>query len=100
MDAIRFSVTPGAEKESRAAMLRHHNDLIAAAQLPEEQGAAFARLEARGRLPLLARQVGPHGAVGERFREGRAELRVPPSSPWLRSASAGGTGIGPSGWTS
>ncbi len=77
-DALLFSVTPGGEKESRAAMLRHITDLIAAARLPEaEQGAAFAQAEARRKeMPLPARLLSPRGsAASRRFREGRAELR-------------------------
>jgi ABC-type transport system involved in multi-copper enzyme maturation permease subunit len=77
-DALLFSVTPGGEKESRAAALRHTTDLIAAARLPEsEQTEAFARLDAgRKDLPLLARSLTVRGtAVSRRFREGRAELR-------------------------
>jgi ABC-type transport system involved in multi-copper enzyme maturation permease subunit len=78
LDQLLFSVTPGAEKESRAALLRHLTDLIAAARLPaEEQGPAFDRAEARRlQLPLVARQLSVRGVtVSRRNREGRAELR-------------------------
>jgi ABC-type transport system involved in multi-copper enzyme maturation permease subunit len=75
---LLFSLTPGAEKESRAAALRHMNSLIEAAGLPEDQqGPAFARLEAaRDDMPLLARRLTVSGAaVNQRFREGLADLR-------------------------
>jgi ABC-type Na+ efflux pump permease subunit len=77
-DLMLFSLTPGAEKESRAALLRHHTELIEAARLPpEEQGPAFARLEAnQQQMPLLARRLGLRAIrVNEQFRRGRAELR-------------------------
>jgi ABC-type transport system involved in multi-copper enzyme maturation permease subunit len=77
-EALLFSVTPGGEKESRAAILRHISDLIAVTRLPEaEQGAAFAQADARRKqMPLLARLLAPRGSmVSRRFREGRAELR-------------------------
>jgi len=78
LDALLFSVTPGAEKERRAALLRHFTGVIEAAQLPEgEQAAAFDRLEARRKeMPLVARQLSVRGPLlSRRFREGRAELR-------------------------
>jgi hypothetical protein len=71
-------MTPGAEKESRAAVLRHNTALIEAAQAPEEQQAQeFARLDAaREELPMLARQLALHTSlVTKRFLEVRAELR-------------------------
>jgi len=77
-DTILFSLTPGAEKESRAALLRHYAALIDAAKRPcEEQGPALARLDAEGDdMPVLARQLNLHGAkICDRFRRGRAELR-------------------------
>jgi ABC-type transport system involved in multi-copper enzyme maturation permease subunit len=77
-DALLFSLTPGGEKESRAAALRHTTDLIAAARLPEpDQTEAFARADERRKgLPLLARSLTVRGTtVSRRFREGRAELR-------------------------
>jgi ABC-type transport system involved in multi-copper enzyme maturation permease subunit len=77
-EAILFSVTPGSEKESRAAALRHATELIAAARLPEEERpAAFARLDERRReLPLLARLLAMRGTKTCRIQmEGRAELR-------------------------
>lgn len=77
-EALLLSLTPGAEKESRAAALRHATELIAAARLPEtEMPAAFARLDARAKeMPLLARLVSVHGAkISRRHLEARAELR-------------------------
>src|SRR5262249_8122835 len=47
-EALLLSLTPGAEKESRAIVLRQMTDLIEIAQLPDEaQGPAFDRAEAR-----------------------------------------------------
>jgi ABC-type transport system involved in multi-copper enzyme maturation permease subunit len=77
-DALLFSLTPGGEKESRAATLRHNTDLIAAARLPEqEQAAAFARADVkRKEMPLLARLLTLRASNPSRhFHEGRAELR-------------------------
>jgi ABC-type transport system involved in multi-copper enzyme maturation permease subunit len=77
-DMLLFSLTPGAEKESRAALLRYNTAFIAAARLPtEEQGPALARLESqRQEMPMVARLLSPRSTlVGERFRTGRAELR-------------------------
>jgi ABC-type transport system involved in multi-copper enzyme maturation permease subunit len=78
LEWLVFSLTPGADKESRAALLRHQAEFIEAARLPaEEQEAAFARLGAKQQaMPLLARRLAMHAdKVSERFRQGRAELR-------------------------
>jgi ABC-type transport system involved in multi-copper enzyme maturation permease subunit len=78
LDALSLSLTPGAEKENRAALLLYNTEFIAAAKLPaEEQGPAFARLEARQwELPPLARQLTAFGqSLNGTFRAGRAELR-------------------------
>jgi ABC-type transport system involved in multi-copper enzyme maturation permease subunit len=78
LEALAYSLTPGADKESRAALLRHQTALIEAAGLSDEaQGPAFARLEVeRKRLPLVARQLSWFGdRICERHRTGRAELR-------------------------
>jgi ABC-type transport system involved in multi-copper enzyme maturation permease subunit/uncharacterized membrane protein YqaE (UPF0057 family) len=77
-DTLRFSLTPGAEKESRAALLRYNTELVKAARLPpEQQGPAFERLDAKQtKLPLLVRPLlMPVTKVSERFRSGWAELR-------------------------
>src|SRR5262249_51323946 len=78
LDALLFSLTPGAEKESRAALLRHQSAIVEAARLPlEEQGAAFARLESqRKEMPLVARQLAWYAErISESHRASRAELR-------------------------
>jgi ABC-type transport system involved in multi-copper enzyme maturation permease subunit len=78
LDALLFSLTPGAEKESRADLLRHQSAFIEAARLPvEEQGPAFARLEAQHKeLPLVARQLAWNAdRINEHYRMSRAELR-------------------------
>jgi ABC-type Na+ efflux pump permease subunit len=77
-EALLFSVTPGAEKESRAALLRHYSRLVEAARLPErEQTTAFEQLEIqRKAMPLVARQLSVRAPrMAQRFRDGDAELR-------------------------
>jgi ABC-type Na+ efflux pump permease subunit len=78
LDALLFSLTPGAEKESRAAALRYFGELIEAAKLPDaEQGPAFGRAEAdRQKMPLVARLLTVRGTrTSQFFREGGGELR-------------------------
>jgi ABC-type transport system involved in multi-copper enzyme maturation permease subunit len=78
VEPLRFSLTPGAEKSSRAALLRFQNRFLEAAALPaEEQRPAFQRLEAeRAELPWLARQfaVAPGRAADNSLRN-KAALR-------------------------
>jgi ABC-type transport system involved in multi-copper enzyme maturation permease subunit len=76
-EALAYSMTPGSEKENRAALLRYSTALVDAARLPDaEQGPALARLEAqRKQLPLVARQLAWNAGICERYRTGRAELR-------------------------
>jgi hypothetical protein len=78
LDALLFSLTPGGEKESRAALLQHATEYIEAARLPpEEQGPVFARLAAQSsQMPPLARQLNFRDVlVSQLFRAGRAEFR-------------------------
>ncbi len=79
LEWVRFSLTPGAEKENRASLLDYNNRLVAAAALPvEEQATAFARLaEERKALPALAQELalGDQFRFPDRYRAGKAELR-------------------------
>ncbi len=101
-DTILFSLTPGAEKESRARLLCYHAALIEAARLPcAEQGAAFARLDAEADdMPVLARQLSIHGAKVSLVFAGGERSCVVRSLPWRPNASAAATSTGRSGWTS
>jgi hypothetical protein len=76
-EALLYSMTPGSEKENRAALLRYYTALLEAARRPDaEQGSALERLEAqRKQLPLVARQLAWNAEVSERYRTCRFELR-------------------------
>jgi hypothetical protein len=77
IDVLVYSLTPGSEKENRAALLRFNTALLDAVRRPDaEQGPALERLDAqRKQLPLVARQLAWNAKLSERYRTCRAELR-------------------------